>query len=137
MSTFVYTNQIHIPRTGTLLYGRKIGMRTFLLIAYFFIAMNMTHSQLIHEVDLTCPEEEDGKYQLSGGAKTSCNTTVHFHKIFRYSSHGMQCFAFSTRETGALQTSDMGKKAVSVIAHSFLLSQRANSEYILYISYTL
>ena len=96
MSTFVYTNQIHIPRTGTLLYGRKIGMRTFLLIAYFFIAMNMTHSQLIHEVDLTCPEEEDGKYQLSGGAKTSCNTTVHFHKIFRYSSHGMQCFAFST-----------------------------------------
>ena len=74
------------PRIDTLLYGVKKGMRTFLLIAYFFIPMNMTHSQLIHEVNLTCPKEEDGKYQLGGWAKTSCDTTVHFHKIFRYNS---------------------------------------------------
>ena len=35
------------------------------------------------------------------------------------------------RETVPSLTSDMGKKTVSVLAHSFLLPQRANSEYIL------
>ena len=37
------------------------------------------------------------------------------------------------RETVPLQTSDMGKKTLSVLAHKFLLPQRANSGYILFI----
>ena len=35
------------------------------------------------------------------------------------------------RETVSLLTSDMGQKTVSVLAHSFLLPQRANLRYIL------
>ena len=40
----------------------------------------------------------------------------------------------STRVTPLVQTWDMVKKTVSVIAHSFLLSYRVNSAYILFIS---
>ena len=38
------------------------------------------------------------------------------------------------RETVPSQTSDMGKKTVSVLAHSFLLPSRANLVYILSIT---
>ena len=38
------------------------------------------------------------------------------------------------RETVPLPSSDLGKKTVSVLAHSFLLPQRANSVYILSIT---
>ena len=42
--------------------------------------------------------------------------------------------ALLIRETVLSLTSDMGKKTVSVLAHSFLLPQRANLGYILSIS---
>ena len=40
-------------KNGTLLSDKKIEMRTFVLIAYFFVACFLTHQQLIHEVSLT------------------------------------------------------------------------------------
>ena len=67
-------------RTGTILYGKKIEMRSFLLIAYFFVATFMTHEQLIHEIDLSC---ESGTFKLSTGSKTSNQTVVFYHMIFR------------------------------------------------------
>ena len=51
---------------GTLLFGKKIEMRTFLLIAYFFVAACLTHEQIIHEIDLSC--DEDGKFMLRKGS---------------------------------------------------------------------
>jgi len=71
-------------RDGTLLSEKGIAFRTFFLIGYFFVAMTMTHHQLIHEVNLVCPEEEEegGQYTM-GTTITSCHTTVHYNKIFR------------------------------------------------------
>ena len=40
---------------------------------------------------------------------------------------------YELRETVPSLTSDIGKKTVSVLAHLFLLPQRANSGFILYI----
>ena len=68
-------------RTGTILSGKGVMLRTWVLLVYFFVATQLTHQQLIHEVDLHC--DEDG-YQLSTGAKTSTATTVFYHKIFRF-----------------------------------------------------
>ena len=68
-------------RTGTILFGKGIMLRTFVLMVYFFVAMTLTHQQLIHEVDLQCGEDEE--YELSTGTKTSSATTVFYHKIFR------------------------------------------------------
>ena len=69
-----------MSRTGTLLFGKKIEMRSFLLIAYFFVATFLTHEQLIHEIDLSC---ESGTFKLSTGTKTSNQTVVFYHGIFR------------------------------------------------------
>ena len=68
-------------RSGTILHGKKIEMRSFLFIAYFFVATFLTHEQLIHEIDLTC---ESGTFQLSTGSKTSNQTVVFYNMIFRY-----------------------------------------------------
>ena len=62
--------------------SKGITFRTFLMIGYFFVAMNMTHQQLIHEVNLVCPEGEEGEYTL-GTTLTSCHTTVFYNKVFR------------------------------------------------------
>ena len=67
-------------RTGTLLSDKKIEMRTFVLIAYFFVACFLTHQQLIHEVSLTVA---DGRFKTNEEKKTSCHTTVLYHGIFR------------------------------------------------------
>ena len=69
-------------RKGTMLSSKGITFRTFLMIGYFFVAMNMTHQQLIHEVNLVCPEGEEGEYTL-GTTLTSCHTTVFYNKVFR------------------------------------------------------
>lgn len=66
-------------RTGTLLSDKNIEMRTFVLIAYFFVACFLTHQQLIHEVSLTVA---DGYYKTNKEKKTSCQTTVLYHRIF-------------------------------------------------------
>ena len=41
-----------IFRTGTILSAKHIMLRTFVLMAYFFVPSHLTHKQLIHEVDL-------------------------------------------------------------------------------------
>ena len=58
-------------------------MRTFLLIAYFFVATFLSHEQLIHEIDLSC--DESGRFKLSTGSKMSNQTVVFYHGIFRFS----------------------------------------------------
>ena len=68
-------------RTGTILFGKGIMLRTFVLLVYFFVATQLTHQQLIHEVDLEW--DDVAGYQLSTGTKTSTATTVFYHKIFR------------------------------------------------------
>ena len=70
-------------RKGTMLSNKGIPFRTFFLIGYFFVAMSMTHQQLIHEVNLVCPEEEEGQYTMST-TLPSCHTTVFYHKVFRW-----------------------------------------------------
>ena len=60
-------------RTGTLLSDKKIEMRTFVLIAYFFVTCFLTHLQLIHEVSLTLA---DGYFKTSKEKKTCCHTSV-------------------------------------------------------------
>ena len=68
-------------RTGTILFGKGIMLRTFVLLVYFFVATQLTHQQLIHEVDLEW--DDVAGYKLSTGTKTSTATTVFYHKIFR------------------------------------------------------
>ena len=68
-------------RTGTILSGKHIMLRTFVLMAYFFVASNLTHEQIIHEVGL---DVVDDSYKLSTGSKTSSATTVFYHQIFRF-----------------------------------------------------
>ena len=58
-------------------------LRTFVLMAYFFVAAHLTHEQLIHEVDLDVVDDE---YQLSTGSKTSSATSVFYHQIFRFNT---------------------------------------------------
>ena len=81
MTICVQISIVVCSRTGTLLFGKKIEMRSFLLIAYFFVATCLTHEQLIHEIDLSC---ESGTFQLSTGSKTCKQTLVFYHGIFRW-----------------------------------------------------
>ena len=78
---FLFMFMMSLYRTGTILSGKGIMLRTWVLLVYFFAPTQLTHQQLIHEVDLCC-DDEDG-YQLSTGTKTSTATTVFYHKIFR------------------------------------------------------
>ena len=70
-------------RSGTLLYGKKIDLRSFLLIAYFFLATFLSHVELIHEINLS-RDDKKGNYILSTGTKTSNQTVVFYHGIFRF-----------------------------------------------------
>ena len=65
-------------------------MRTFALIAYFFVACFLTHQQLIHEVSLTVA---DGYYKTNEEKKTICQTTLLYHGIFRcpFCTFGVVC----------------------------------------------
>ena len=70
-------------RRNTLLYNKGISLRSFLMLAYFFICLNFTHQQLIHETNLS--DDEDGPAAGPGPA-LSCHTTVDYTCTFRFSS---------------------------------------------------
>ena len=78
-------------RTGTLLSDKKIEMRTFVLIAYFFVACFLTHQQLIHEVSLTLA---NGYFKTSKEKKTCCQTTVLyiFYNLGEFFPGYFRCF---------------------------------------------
>jgi len=57
-------------------------LRSFLLIAYFFLATFLSHVELIHEINLS-RDDKKGNYILSTGTKTSNQTVVFYHGIFR------------------------------------------------------
>ena len=69
-------------RKGTILYSKGISFRSFLMLAYFFIALNMTHAQLIHNTNLSGAEDEE-EDMATGGPLLSCKTIVHYTNIFR------------------------------------------------------
>ena len=85
-------------RHGTILLHKGLSFRTFLLLAYFFSSLTLTHEQLIHECNLydSGDDEEEvvrgregrgggeGGYMVGTGARLSCNTTVHYNSIFRF-----------------------------------------------------
>ena len=79
-------------RHGTILLHKGLSFRSFLLLAYFFSSLTLTHEQLIHECNLYDSGEEEveevgrggaGGYMVGTGARLSCNTTVHYNSIFR------------------------------------------------------
>ena len=68
-----------------------IKMRTFVLIAYFFVACFLTHQQLIHEVSLTLA---NGYFKTSKEKKTCCQTTVLyiFYNLGEFFPGYFRCF---------------------------------------------
>ena len=67
-------------RKKTIIYNKGISLRFFLMLAYFFICLNFTHKQLIHETNLS--DEEDDPAAGPGPA-LSCHTTVDYTCAFR------------------------------------------------------
>ena len=65
-------------RKNTVLYKKGISIRSFVLLAYTFIALTFTHEQYCYELSLSGDEEEENQ-----GPSLSCHTTVHYTGLFR------------------------------------------------------
>ena len=66
-------------RQNTDMYNKGISLRSYLMLAYFFIYLNLTHEQLIHETNMSVKENEDD----ASSPVLSNNTTIKFITKFR------------------------------------------------------
>ena len=67
-------------RQNTDMYNKGISLRSYLMLAYFFIYLNLTHEQLIHETNMSVKEDEDD----ASSPVLSNNTTIKFTTKFRF-----------------------------------------------------
>ena len=75
-------------RKNTILYNKSISLRSFLMLAYFFISLNLTHDQLIHETNLSDDDDDpDAAGPAGPGPSLSCCTTVDYTTLFRCGCH--------------------------------------------------